>query len=212
MSGILAIWNDCSDGQEAIYEAWYQGEHLFERVGTPGFLYGRRYEALDGEPRYFTYYETESPDTLTSPPYLERVEDPTPLTQRVMRGVFVNSSRTVCEERAVAGEIRGSCVVAARAVSESGLAALQMHFDAAQLDERMTRKSLWISAEANERTASAEEQIRGMDEKISGCLLYEALRGDVADGIALEIRSQLGEDTEVGVYRLLCEYRRELKP
>jgi hypothetical protein len=30
--GILAIWNDCAAGHEAEFEAWFQGEHLLERL------------------------------------------------------------------------------------------------------------------------------------------------------------------------------------
>ena len=40
--GILAIFNDCHTGREAEFEAWFQGEHLLERLGVPGFLFGRR--------------------------------------------------------------------------------------------------------------------------------------------------------------------------
>jgi hypothetical protein len=62
-AGILALWNDCREGSEHEYEAWYRGEHLRERVGLPGFRFGRRYIAVAGtSPRYFTYYETETPD------------------------------------------------------------------------------------------------------------------------------------------------------
>ena len=37
--GILAIWNDCRAGREAEFEAWFQGEHLLERLAVPGFLF-----------------------------------------------------------------------------------------------------------------------------------------------------------------------------
>ena len=33
--GILALWNDCEAGHEDAYEAWYQGEHLAERLRRP---------------------------------------------------------------------------------------------------------------------------------------------------------------------------------
>ena len=39
--GILAIWHDCAPGREAEFEAWYQQEHLIERLAVPGFLFGR---------------------------------------------------------------------------------------------------------------------------------------------------------------------------
>jgi hypothetical protein len=43
--GILAIWNDVRTGDEAEFEAWFQGEHLVERLAVTGFLFGRRHQA-----------------------------------------------------------------------------------------------------------------------------------------------------------------------
>jgi len=34
--------------REAEFEAWFQGEHLQERLAVPGFLFGRRYAAIAG--------------------------------------------------------------------------------------------------------------------------------------------------------------------
>ena len=44
--GILAIFNDCRPGREAEFEAWFQGEHLIERLAVPGFLFGRRFSSM----------------------------------------------------------------------------------------------------------------------------------------------------------------------
>ena len=67
--GILAIFNDCRPGREAEFEAWFQGEHLFERLAVPGFLFGRRHQAISGACGYFNFYLVESPAVLTSKPY-----------------------------------------------------------------------------------------------------------------------------------------------
>jgi hypothetical protein len=117
--GILAMWHDCEVGREEEYEVWYQTEHLFERLGVPGFLFGRRLEAVSGTPRFFNFYVTETPDVLTSEPYLARLNDPTPLTRSVMSKAFKNMTRTVCRRAARAGRFRGSTVVTAR-FSERG--------------------------------------------------------------------------------------------
>src|SRR3546814_8283804 len=94
MKGILAVWNDCSAQMEAQYEHWYKTEHLPERLGIPGFIAAYRYEAIEAPRRYFTYYETETQQVLSSPAYLERLENPTDLTRAVMP-FFNNASRTV---------------------------------------------------------------------------------------------------------------------
>jgi hypothetical protein len=86
--GSLAIRNDCAPGREAEFEQWYQSEHLAERLAVPGFPFGRRHEASFGSPRYFTFYVTETTDVLASGAYLSRLNEPTPLTQRVMSGAI----------------------------------------------------------------------------------------------------------------------------
>jgi hypothetical protein len=46
LSGILAIFNNVAPGREAEFEEWFQHEHLAERIAVPGFLLGRRHEAV----------------------------------------------------------------------------------------------------------------------------------------------------------------------
>ena len=94
--GILAIFNDCRAGREAEFEEWFQGEHLLERLAVPGFLYGRRHQAISGSCGYFNFYLVESPAVLTSKPYLERLDNPTPMTKKIMSEIFINMNRTVC--------------------------------------------------------------------------------------------------------------------
>ena len=116
--GILAIWNDCVAGYEAEYESWYQGEHLIERLSVPGFLQGRRYESVNALPRFFTYYETASPEVLRSADYLELLENPSTVTVAIMTDVFLNTNRTVCRVLEHYGEFRGSFAVTVRGDSE----------------------------------------------------------------------------------------------
>lgn len=81
--GVAAIWHNVSEEIEEDYNLWHGQEHVPERVGIEGFLRGRRYVAQKGQPKYFHFYETEALDTLTSAPYLERLNDPTPWTARI---------------------------------------------------------------------------------------------------------------------------------
>ena len=111
--GILAIWHDVGEAIGDEYERWYFGEHLPERVGVPGFVAGRRYEAVTGAPRFLTYYEGTSPEVFVSKFYMDRLNDPTPLTTRVLRH-FRDTNRTVCRRTWEAGAIRGAWGVAVR--------------------------------------------------------------------------------------------------
>ena len=107
-AGVLAVWNDIDDEHEAEYNDWYTNQHLPERVGIEGFLRGRRFRRVSDDPgqRYFTLYETESTATLTSEPYLERLNDPTDWTTQVTP-LFRNSVRTACSVTASLGRGTG---------------------------------------------------------------------------------------------------------
>ena len=100
MTGILAIWNDFDAEDLAHFERWYNREHLMERVDTPGFRIGRRYERTAmGDRHFFAFYEVDSPAVLNSPAYLQRLENPTAWTQRTMKR-FRRAVRTVCDLKA----------------------------------------------------------------------------------------------------------------
>jgi hypothetical protein len=102
--GYLLVANDVAPGAEQAFERWYQGEHLAERLGVPGFHNARRYLAVDGAPRYAALYETDDAGVLTSEPYRARLDAPTEMTGSIMPA-FRNMSRTVmeCDYRNVRG-------------------------------------------------------------------------------------------------------------
>lgn len=72
--------------EEAIaeHDQWHTQEHLPERLSIPGFVRGSRWVALSGQPRYFVMYEVEQLATLSSAAYLERLNHPSPWTQKIM--------------------------------------------------------------------------------------------------------------------------------
>ena len=80
----LAIWLTLDPAGEEDFNAWYPRQHLPERLSVPGFLRGRRYRAVGDSPPYFTLYELEDSQVLASPAYIERLNDPTAWTRRVL--------------------------------------------------------------------------------------------------------------------------------
>jgi hypothetical protein len=100
----MVFWHDVVAGAEEDFHDWHSHEHLSERLGVPGFLRGRRAVAWRGRPRFFILYEVEDLSVLTSPPYLARLNDPTPWTRRSLAN-FRGSNRTLC--RVVASFGRG---------------------------------------------------------------------------------------------------------
>jgi hypothetical protein len=204
--GILAIWNDCVPRRRAEFEAWYQTEHLIERLAVPGFLFGRRHEALSGAPRYFAFYVTESTGVLTSAPYLQRLDNPTPLTRTVMSEIFRNTSRTVCRRVARAGHFRGSTAVTLRFDALPDRSTLVPLIETLARDPAVASAELWEAVDADVPMAT-EERLRGRDRKIRGCLMVETLRGREARAIAARLAEQFA-DADTGAYRVLCQIGR----
>lgn len=57
------------DGKHEEYEAWYDGQHMPDVLGVPGFISAQRYDVVGRRPRettrgyqYLTVYEIDSDD------------------------------------------------------------------------------------------------------------------------------------------------------
>lgn len=111
--GMLLVWMDIAKAEQDDFNEWYDKEHLMDRVSVPGFLNGRRFQALTGGPEFFAVYETRDPGTLTSAAYRDKLEHPTPWTRRIMP-LFRNTIRGVCEQTARAGFGTGGVVATLR--------------------------------------------------------------------------------------------------
>jgi hypothetical protein len=204
--GILAIFNNVTPGREADFEQWFQGEHLAERIAVPGFLLGRRHEAVAAEPRYFNFYLTRSADVLKSPAYLARLDDPTPMTRTIMSEVFKDMNRTVCHCTFRLGAMRGVGVVTVRFAERPRESDLQSAIGELMRDKAVACGEVWIAASPEEFPVSEEERLRGGDRKIGACLLIETLRVPDAERIAAQLARRYPQ-ASTGIYRLLCEIR-----
>jgi len=205
--GILAIWNDCRAGREAEFDAWFQGEHLLERLAVPGFLFGRRHQAISGSAGYFNFYLVKSPEVLTSKPYLERLDNPTPMTRKIMSEVFLNMNRTVCRRTIRRGGFRGAFAVAVRFNEAPDARGLTTLLETLVRDPAVAGGEVWIALDPAGMPVSMEEKLRGGDRKIKGCLMVDTLHQ--ADAEAMGVRlSQQFSGAEVGVFRVLCQLGR----
>ena len=205
--GVLAIWNDCRAGREAEFDAWFQGEHLLERLSVPGFLFGRRHQAISGSAGYFNFYLVESPDVLTSRPYLERLDNPTPMTRKIMSEVFLNMNRTVCRRTLRRGDFRGAFTVTARFDQAPDNNALTALLDELLRDTNVASGEIWIALDPAGMPVSMEERLRGGDKKIKGCLMIDTLRQADAESMGARLSQQFST-ADVGVFRVLCQLGR----
>ena len=212
-TGVLALWNDCKTSKESLYERWYQGEHLHDRVSISGFKLGRRHQSNDATPKYFTYYETESAEVLFSEAYLYQLDNPSMLTREVMRGVFINVSRTVCSCIHRVGEMQGSHVITARSgtpTNEDNLKAIAEHLNGTS---GCLRSDVWVrfspDSDPVDDKPRHEEQIRGCDSRIEWCVVAHALNESTAKLIARKLEQSTYPDLQIGIYRFMCELRHE---
>ena len=77
-TGILAVWSDVDAAGEDDYNAWYDREHLFERLEVPGFHRGRHYLTVSGAPRYFRISSLTMPRSWQARPIWCRPASPRP--------------------------------------------------------------------------------------------------------------------------------------
>lgn len=204
-TGVLAVWNDCAQGHRASYESWYMHEHLPERVSLPGFRHGRRYQVIGPGPEFFTYYDTDSPDVMATAAYLERVENPTPLTRHIMTAAFLNMNRTVCRVALRQGQARGSVAAVLRLTRPIDEAHLIATITELSGDPGLTRAEVWVAdhlEHGRQPAQSTEAQLRGGDQSIAGCLFVDALRE--TDALQALDHIAARHDGVPGLYRLLC--------
>jgi len=202
--GILAIFNDCVAGREAEFEEWFQGEHLQERLAVPGFLFGRRHQAILGSCGYFNFYLVEQPAVLTSKPYLERLDHPTPLTRKVMSEIFINMNRTICHRTLRLGAFRGAHAVTARFNTAPDMAALTALAETLVKDTSIASCEIWRAADRTGQPVSMEEKLRGGDKRIEACLMVDTLRQTDAETIGKRLTKDFAR-ADVGVFRVLCQ-------
>lgn len=83
-AGLLAVLTDVVPGGEAELVEWYDREHLRERMTCPGFLRGRRFEAVEGSPPYLALYDLASVGALETDRYRAFQTSPTAATRRAL--------------------------------------------------------------------------------------------------------------------------------
>lgn len=97
--GLLLTMTEPPPAMDEEFNAWYDGEHLPERLAIAGFRSARRWvaEVAPGDGRYLATYELDSAAVLSSPDYLARFEAATPWTRRCL-GKAVVFRRWACSQ------------------------------------------------------------------------------------------------------------------
>jgi hypothetical protein len=91
--GFLLVLMQPPPAFEEEFNAWYDTEHVPERVAVEGFESGRRYVCIDGHPKYLAMYDMVHESALESESYM-RVSGAnfSPWTRRVTSRVRIYRS------------------------------------------------------------------------------------------------------------------------
>ena len=93
-TGLLVIWTDIAPEYEVEFNQWYDQEHIPQLLAVPGFQTGRRYQAVEGQPRYIAVYQLADEHVLKGDAFRAVRENPTPWTAK-LRPHFRNTQRGV---------------------------------------------------------------------------------------------------------------------
>ena len=98
-SALMVVYADVDIEHDAEFNAWYNEEHIPERMSAPGFLDSARYQSVKGGPRYLAVYELESAETLQSAQYKQMSQNPTEWTKRMSPNIIGRGTvRNICTQ------------------------------------------------------------------------------------------------------------------
>ena len=189
----VAIWFDTTPDVKAELEDWHSHEHMPERLRIPGFLRGTRWIAPSGEPSYFVLYEAARLAALTGGPYLERLNQPTPWSRRMMPH-HRRMTRSACRVRASFGAGVAQAIATLR---------FSGRWSAAEIEALPRRKGLTsahlLQAQPQAAAPTEEQKIRGGDAAADRVLLIGGYDADAVESAAKELALR---EATVGLYRL----------
>ncbi len=171
--GFLAIWSDVEPARETDYLHWLTREHTAERLGVDGFVAVRVFRAMiENANRFLILYELATPDALAGKSYLDRLNAPTPWSQRIMP-ILRNFVRGGGRRRLSRGSGRGG-YVAALPYSQAPDGAEQLAGDLAGCD-RIAAVHLLETDQAKTSIQTSEKTLRSKDQSFQSLLLVEGL-------------------------------------
>ena len=176
-NGILAVWSGIDAEAEDDYNAWYEREHMFERVAVPGIRRARHYQTVSGTPKFFTYFEMDDPAVVSSGVYLAQSNNSSPWTQRILPH-FRQVNRTASRVLRRIGRGFGAAAMTIRFVLVDGedaalTAVLQEEFLPRIIDRPgIIAAQLWQVDRAASSQPGKDRELRPDEDAISDLTLF----------------------------------------
>jgi hypothetical protein len=194
--GFMAIWSDVAPSDSDFYHDWLLKEHFPERVSIPGFISARVFRRSTGRDfQFFIIYETESPEVLASSAYVARLNNPTPMTQKVMPKLknFVRGAGRVVQSSGVCGGGAAKVIRFEQPHPLLGDAnARTALFEKINRMDRVLAVRLFEVDTAATTIQTAEKKIRtGKEEIYSQLLVIEAADFDAFDAVSELLKATL---------------------
>ena len=172
----------------AEHDHWHTHEHLPERLAIPGFLRGTRWVAVSADtPRYLVLYEVQALQTLTSPAYLARLNQPTPWTARLMPH-YRSMRRGLCDVAGSLGLGNGAWALLTRFTpapgQEAALQAWLLQTLMPTLPQRPGLGGVHLLQGALAPPMTQEQRIRGADAPVDWALLCTGYRPEALQALA----------------------------
>ena len=199
----VAIWCDVAFETRQEFDDWHAHEHMPERLSIPGFLRGSRWVADSGT-GYFMLYEAQSEAAITSGPYLERLNDPTPWSRKMMPH-HRNMVRSVCRVEASFGAGLGHALLTVR-FSPEDADGVSAWLTTKLLPGVASRKGL-VAARLLRNIARAdakqttEQMMRGGDAAADWIVLINGYSAEAVASIAAQEMNEV-PGAVAGLYRL----------
>lgn len=210
----LFVWKNYTGDDEDAFNEWYIREHVPERVGIPGFLRGRRYEALSGSRKYLAFYETVDADVLVSDTYMHFTRKPDENTKHFI-GRFGDGVRSVMDIVGSAGAGAGAAAgFLAFSVAEGREAALRDWAVGTLLPGLVKSPGIvgahLLATDRETLATSQREHLRPDDTVFDWLLMVEATRPEELDAVrdtllapAALAEQGVAREEAYGVLRLL---------
>jgi len=176
--GFLLVFMNPPPAFDEEFNAWYDSEHIPERLAVPGILTGLRYiNIAGGAPRYLAMYDLERFEVMESPEYLRvAFDNSSPWTKRVTARARVQrfAGRQVHPGNHVTGRAARIGIIRFRGLDQGQLAAV---------------------------TGGMEAIFGGRSEVIQHRVLVDPGSGQGADAIGfIEARAPLPESFDPGAF------------
>lgn len=178
--GALLVWTDIPTADELAFNEWYNRRHVPDRIHrVPGFIMGARYIGQEGvHPKYLAYYETSSPEVLSSQAYLNLQRDRDPETNEILLK-FCNTIRVVGRVSLHSGESPAAFlsvlpITPAKGCETALRTRLQSKLLPQLLKSESVTKCVLIERDNTTLQASSKVHVRKTDRTLDWVLMFES--------------------------------------